>query len=156
MNSWVKPTVDTKFHIDSDWWEEEGRKFRVYLLSHLCNECQERYKNYQEAELVDWIDPDTAEVTQVDGLWHSLRVCCSLKPDYINEHTPLTTAIFRTFLANGNEPLSPSELQKLLHKPAGTILRTIGGFRVYNGIKPVADGGRGRGSRPKPEATGGR
>lgn len=138
MNKWVKPTLDTKFHIDADWWEEKGQNFRVHLLSHLCSECQERYKNYHEADLIDWIDVDTGEVLQVDGLWHSLRVCCSQKPDYINEMTPLTTAVFRTFLANGNEPLTSVELGEQLRRPAESILRTIGGFRVYHGIKPVA------------------
>jgi hypothetical protein len=137
MSQWIRPTVDTKFHIDSDWWEQEGRNFRVHLLSHLCGECQQRYKNYQEADTVDWIDEDTGEVARVDGLWHSLRVCCSLKPEYINQSTPLTTAIFRVFLANGNEPLSSAELSHEIHRPPETILRTIGGFRVYHGIKPV-------------------
>jgi hypothetical protein len=139
MAKWIRPTIDSKFHISFDWWEQEGRNFRVHLLSHLCPECQERYRSYQEADLVDWIDADSAEVTQVDGLWHSLRTCCSLKPDYANERTPLTTAVFRTFLANGNEPLTPVELQERLFRPAETILRTIGGVRVYNGIKPVPD-----------------
>jgi hypothetical protein len=134
---WVKPTINTKFQIDSQWWEQEGRNFRVHLLSHLCNECQERYKNYQEAETVDWIDERTGQVAQVDGLWHSLRVCCSLKPDYVDESTPLTTAVFRVFLANGNEPLSPIELSQKLSRPADTILRTIGGLHVYHGIRPA-------------------
>ena len=149
MAKWTKPTKDTKFHIDFDWWEETGRNFRVHLLNHLCEECQGRYASHQEAELVDWIDARTAEVTQVDGLWHSLRVCCSRKPDYVTEYTPLATAIFRTFLANGNEPLSAVELQARLSRPAATILRTIGGFRVYHGIKPVSGSGDRRGPRPK-------
>ncbi len=149
MEKWVKPTVDTKFHIDEGWWEEEGRNFRVYLLSHLCAECQGRYKEYQEAQSIDWIDAETGEVSQVDGLWHSLRICCSARPDYITELTPLTTAVFRTFLANGNEPLSPGELGKRLGRPAETILRTIGGFQVYNGIKPVKGKSRRRSVRPK-------
>ncbi len=147
MNAWVKPKRTTKFHIDADWWEETGQNFRVHLLSHLCSDCHEQYKDYHEAELIDWVDAVTAEVSQVDGLWHSLRVCCSTKPDYINELTPLTTAVFRTFLANGNEPLTPVELGEHLGRPASTILRTIGGFRVYHGIKPVAEDGRGSLSR---------
>lgn len=149
MPKWVRPTVNTKFHIDFDWWDEKGGNFRVHLLSHLCPECQDRYQNYQEADLVDWIGADTAEVMQVDGLWHSLRTCCSLKPDYINELTPLTTSIFRVFLANGNHPLSATELQEKLQRPAGTILRTIGGFQVYNGVKPAQEGRNRRGPRPK-------
>jgi hypothetical protein len=137
MVKWEKPTVETKFHIDFDWWPETGRSFRVDLLSHLCADCQSRYAEYQNAELVDWIDARTAEVTQVDGLWHSLRVCCSQKPDFVSEHTPLATAVFRTFLANGNKPLSSLELRVELGRPADTILRTISGPRVYNGIRPV-------------------
>jgi hypothetical protein len=139
MARWIRPTVETKFHIDFDWWEEKERNFRLHLLSHLCSECQSRYKDHRETDLVDWVDADTAEVTRVDGLWHSLRICCSQRPEYIDELTPLTTAVFRTFLANGNEPLSPVELQERLRRPADTILRTIGGVRVYHGIKPVKD-----------------
>jgi len=152
MAKWVKPTVDTKFHIDFDWWEETSRNFRVHLFSNLCKDCQDRYRNYQETELIDWIDPNTAEVTQVDGLWHSLRTDCSTKPDYVNDSTPLTTAIFRTFLANGNEPLSAVELSSRLRRAADVILRTIGGLQVYNGIKPVTETSR-RGPRPKVQGS---
>jgi len=148
MAKWVKPDVNTEFHIDFDWWDEQERNFRVYLLSHLCSDCQETFQDYDEAELIDWVDADTGEVMQVDGLWHSLRTCCSLKPDYINEHTPLATAIFRTFLANGNRPLTPQELGERLRRPPRTILRLIGGFRVYDGIKPVTDKTSGRTPRP--------
>ena len=153
MNKWVKPTLDTKFQIDFDWWDEADRNFRVHLLSHLCNECQVRYKDYQEADLIDWIDARTGEVSQVDGLWHSLRGCCSLKPDYVDAYTPLTTAVFRTFLANGNEPMSSRDLAQKLQRPAETILRTIGGLRVYNGIKPVLGKEGRRGPRPKAAST---
>ncbi|MGD9146739.1 MAG: hypothetical protein PVI80_14335, partial [Anaerolineae bacterium] len=74
----------------------------------------------------------------------------SLKPDYINARTPVTTAVFRTFLANGNEPLTSEELGEQLNRPPATILRTIGGFRVYNGIKPVTGKGRRRSPGSKP------
>jgi hypothetical protein len=53
------------------------------------------------------------------------------------------------FLANGNESLSPAELQVRLHRPAETILRTIGGLRVYNGIKPAIKPKRRRSSIAK-------
>jgi hypothetical protein len=139
MAKWTRPTVETKFQIDFGWWEEEDRNFRTHLLSHLCSDCHERFKTYTETDMVDWIDPDTAQVKQVDGLWHSLRTCCSLKPGYIDERTPLTTAVFRTFLANGNEPLTAVELGSILQRPADTIVKTIGGLRIYHGIKPVVE-----------------
>jgi hypothetical protein len=136
MPGWTKPTVDTKFHIDFDWWEQAGMNFRVHLLSHLCADCRVRLRDYRQAELIDWVDAETGEVTRVDGLWHSLRAHCSLKPDYVDDTTPVTTAVFRVFLANGNEPLSPRELGERLHRSPEAILRTISGPQIHGGIRP--------------------
>ena len=138
MVRWIKPDLETKFHIDFDWWEREGRDLRVYLQSHLCPECKVIYTNHRGSEEVDWIDPDTAEVTRVDALWQSLRTHCSQRPDFITENTPLTDAVFRAFLANGNAPLSVMELHEILgRRTAETILRTLGGRKIYKGIRPV-------------------
>lgn len=138
MVRWIKPDPETKFHIDFDWWEREGRDLRVYLQSHLCPECKVTYSNHRGSEEVDWIDPDTAEVTRVDALWQSLRTHCSQRPDFITENIPLTDAVFRVFLANGNAPLSPIELHEILGRyTSEVILRTLGGRRIYQGIRPV-------------------
>jgi hypothetical protein len=138
MVRWTKPDLETKFHIDFDWWEREGRDLRVYLQSHLCPECKVTYSNHRGSAEVDWIDPDTAEVTRVDALWQSLRTHCSQRPDFITENIPLTDAVFRVFLANGNAPLSPIELHEILSRyTSEVILRTLGGRRIYQGIRPV-------------------
>jgi len=138
MVRWTKPDLETKFHIDFDWWEREGRDLRVYLQSHLCPECKVTYSNHRGSAEVDWIDPDTAEVTRVDALWQSLRTHCSQRPDFITENIPLTDAVFRVFLANGNAPLSPIELHEILGRyTSEVILRTLGGRRIYQGIRPV-------------------
>lgn len=137
MIRWVKPTLDTKFHIDFGWWDEQDRDFRVYLHQHLCSACRDIFTSHLGSETIDWIDPDTAEVSSVDGLWHRLRTHCSLQPDYITEATPLTNAVFRVFLANGNVPLTPVELGAQIHHPPETILRVLGKGRTYGGIKPI-------------------
>jgi len=138
MVRWIKPNLETKFHIDFDWWEREGRDLRVYLQSHLCPECKVIYTNHRGSEEVDWIDPETAEVTRVDALWQSLRTHCRQRSDFITASTPLTDAVFRAFLANGNAPLSAIELHEILGKRTPeTILRTLGGRRIYKGIRPV-------------------
>ncbi len=138
MARWIKPDLETKFHIDFDWWEK-GRDLRVCLQSHLCSECKVIYTNHRGNAEVDWIDLDTAEVTRVDALWQSIRTHCSEKPDFITENTPLTDAVFRVFLANGNEPLSATELHEILGRYAPmTILRTLGGRQIYKGIRPVS------------------
>jgi len=145
MLKWFKPDINTKFHIDFAWWEKEGRDLRVHLWSHLCPDCRRIYTTHRGTEAIDWVDPETAEVRQVDGLWHSLRTCCSQRPDYITESTPLLEAIFRVFLANGNEPLSPVELHQILgRRSPEVILRTLAGRKIYKGIRPVREDRPGR------------
>lgn len=137
MGHWQKPTLKTKFHIDFDWWKQENRQLRIYLHKNLCPQCRQLYPSYQGTKQVDWIDPDTAEIHLVDGLWQALRTHCSNEPDYITPDTPLINAVFRVFLANDNTPLNAVELSRQIGQPADKILQTIGGRRVYDGIKPV-------------------
>ncbi len=136
---WSRPTVDTKFHIDLDWWQaREGRDLRVYMREALCDECRSDLGDGDQDENVDWVDDETGEVKQVDAVWHSIRTCCSLKKDYITPNTPVVDAVFRTFLANGNKPLSMEELYELLdRRPPSMLLRIFVGGQVYMGIRPV-------------------
>jgi hypothetical protein len=136
---WQRPTVDSRFHIDMDWWKENNRDIRVYMRDMLCPECR---VNYAQAAAslgeIDWVDEQTGEVMRVDGLWHSLRTCCSQRPFFITPHTPVIEAVFRTFLANGNKPLSVQELYELLdRRPPQTLLRILTAGPVYMGIRPV-------------------
>jgi hypothetical protein len=134
----LKPTVSTPFHIDYDWWKANDRSWRVHLRSCLCEEHQEMYSELSGDEKVDWIDPETAEVQRVDGLQHTLISHCATQEQFITEHTTLTEALFRTFLANGNQPLSPDQLAEHLDHVPEKILQTISGTRVYKGIRPAA------------------
>jgi len=133
-----KVSVETKFHIDYSWWEREGRNLRLYLYELLCSDHKAMVPTHIGTEEVDWIDPETAEVRQVDALWESILSCCSHKPDYITETTPLITSIFRALVANRNVPLSPLELHERIGKSTPErILRVLTGERIYYGIVPV-------------------
>jgi len=134
--SLVKPSLQTNFHIDFDWWGQNDRDWRIYLLSLLCPEHQQAFAELPEDHLVDWIDPETAEVQQVDGLQHILITHCAKQPGFITEHTTLVDAVFRTFLSNGNAPMTPNELGSYLLRPPETILKTLTGTRVYRGLRP--------------------
>jgi len=104
----------------------------------LCEECRAAYQDYQGASEIDSVDEQTGEVHRVDGLLHVLRTCCSLKPDYISPSTPVIDAVFRTFLANGNTPLTIKELYEILdRRPPATLLRILTAGDVYMGIRPV-------------------
>lgn len=137
--SLVKPTLETRFHIDFDWWSQNDRDWRVHLHSFLCPEHQEAFSNVRGDEQVDWVDPETAEVQQVDGLQHVLITHCAKQPGFIDEHSALVDAVFRLFLANGNTPLTPVELGERLGRPPQTILRTFSGMRVYKGLRPCPE-----------------
>ena len=134
--SLLKPSIRTPFHIDFDWWKKNERDWHVFLRSLLCSEHQETFAGVEEGEMIDWIDPKTAEVKSVDGVQHTLISHCALLPEFSDSHTALVEAVFRTFLANGNIPMSAEDLSKKLERPADTILRTISGPRVYRGLRP--------------------
>ncbi len=138
MGEYIKPTLETKFHIDFDWWQEQGRDLDIYLASRLCPECKQKCSGSDEPEIIDWVDPYTGEVRRLSSLWETIRSCCSQHPDYITAQTPLTYAVFLIFVANDNKPLTPIELyEQLGYRPASTILRTLAGHQVYYGIRPV-------------------
>jgi hypothetical protein len=134
--SLTRPKLTTKFHIDYEWWDRAERELDVYLRSHLCTEHQEAYQEMEGDAMVDTIHPETAEVTRVLGIQHTLITHCALQDDYLTPQTTLVNAVFRVFLANGNTPLTPEELGEKLSKPASMILRTLSGPRVYKGIRP--------------------
>lgn len=135
--SLIKPTVETPFQIDFEWWKQHDNNWRIYLYSCLCEEHQEAYSHIENNAYIDSIDPDTAEVHTVDGLQHVLMTHCAKQPDFITQNTALVDGVFRTLLAHANEPKTPKELSDILGKPANTILRTLAGPRVYKGIRPV-------------------
>jgi hypothetical protein len=134
--SLLKPGVQTPFHIDFDWWKQNESDWHVFLRSLLCPNHQQSLANVEEGELIDWIDPQTAEVKLVDGIQHALMSHCALQADFVNEHTAMVEAVFRMFLANGNQPMSAEDLSGKLNRPATTILRTLSGPRIYRGLRP--------------------
>jgi len=136
--SLLKPTIQTPFHIDFAWWEQNDRDWHVFLRSLLCPEHQQTFNDMEVDSLIDWIDPITAEVKPVDGIQHALMSHCAQQPDFVNAHTSVVEAAFRIFLVNGNQPMSPVDMSKSLNRPAETILRTLSGARIYRGLRPVS------------------
>jgi hypothetical protein len=137
--SLVKPTIITRFHIDFNWWRQHDRDWRVYLRGFLCPEHQQVYANIDDFEQVDWVDPETAEVLQVDGLQNILINHCARQSLFINQQATLVDSVFRIFLANGNIPLTPEELSLQLGRDANIILKTLSGLRVYKGLRPCLE-----------------
>lgn len=133
----IKPTLDTTYHIDYSWWERNDDDLRVYQLSHLSQEQRDRLNSGDgEDRLVDFVDPETGEVTQLNELALALQLAAR-DPNFINPQISVVDNIFRVFIANGNAPLSPNQLGEMIGRPPSTILKTLSGVRVYKGIRPV-------------------
>ena len=136
-SSLIKPKLTSPFQIDFDWWKKHDRDYRVYLRSFLCEEHQKMFEDLDNDEVIDWIDPKTAEITQVDGLQHILISHCAKDESFLNSRMALVDSVFRVLLSNGNKPITSEDLGEILNRPPSTILRTLSGIRVYKGIRPI-------------------
>ena len=129
----LKPTIDSKFHIDYAWWENQERELDVYLMSFLPESRRKFIEEQSELEVIDHIDPQTAEVTQVNPFEQAIR---ETQEEIDLTRTSLVDAVFRVFLMNNNTPLNVKELSKIIDRPPQTILRTIASpNRIYRGIR---------------------
>ena len=137
--SLVKPSLQTRYHVDFEWWRKNENDWHVHLTGLLCPEHAEMFANLLAGELVDFVDPETAEVRPMDGVQHIILTHCALQPEFVTGQTALVEAVLRTFLANGNTPLTSQELADRLGRPANTILITLSGARVYKGIRPMLE-----------------
>jgi len=135
-SSLVKPTLDTKFHIDYEWWQRSEEEYRSYLLTHLPAEKRALFSAQAEERVVDYIHPETGEVFQLDELGLAIQEAAK-QADFINPQTSLVDSVFRVFLANGNLPRTPRELAQDTGRDAQTILKTLGGMKVYKGLRPL-------------------
>jgi hypothetical protein len=135
VNYLIKPSVETKFYIDYDWWEQSRDDLQVYLLTHLMPEQQQALEHRDLREVFDYVHPETGEVFQVDALGLAIRES-SKREDFITGHIGLIDSVFRALLVNGNHPLNALELAQTTGRDASTILKTIGGVRIYRGIRP--------------------
>jgi hypothetical protein len=136
----TRPTIQTHFHIDFNWWQDRDRDWRVFLQSLLCPEHQQIFAELPDDHLVDFVDPVTAEVQRVDGLQHILITHCAKTEGFISPHTTIVDAIFRIFLANGNAPMTPIELAQLSGRSPDLILRVLTGDQIYRGLRQVSEG----------------
>ena len=133
----LRPNLDTKFHIDYDWWQRADRDVEVFLRDYLCPEHQQALAEGEGDLAFDFVDPETAEVRRIGGVQQVLISHCARQPGYLTPDNTLVDSVFRILLASGNAPISSNDLSQRLGRPAQTILRTLSAPRVYKGIRPI-------------------
>jgi hypothetical protein len=134
-SSLIKPTAETLFHLDFDWWQENDSNWRIFLFEFLCPEHQDFFRDKSDTTKIDVIDPKTAEINQVDGLLYELMNHCAKQDGFISPNIPIVAKVLRTFLANGNKPLSAGSLAEIVNRPVATVLATLSGPQVFKGIR---------------------
>ena len=117
----VRLTIQSKFKIDTEYWEKQGRNFRAEVYDSLCEECKSSY-TLEDQNLVDHVDPTTGEVTQMDVLLDCASTVCADSSDFINPKMPLTRSIFRAFVAAGNMPQSAEEIYSRIQKGSPQVI----------------------------------
>ncbi|MGF1505385.1 MAG: hypothetical protein ACFB51_09720 [Anaerolineae bacterium] len=134
-------TLNTRYYIDNEWWERSNMDFNSQV-ARLCAEFDYELPQDRDLdEMVDWVDPDTAEVKHVPLILYYVMQHVAPNPDFINQRISLIDGIFRALLEAGNYPMTPKELADRLNRDHRTILKTLSGSRIYQGIRPIQSEG---------------
>ncbi len=123
---------EARYFVDPQWYEQRGLVFNVVAQGRLCSSCSAKLGTFVE-ERYPVIDPKTKRVTfeyrrvpYASNPLPIIRDCCSRARDYITSETPLMEAIFRVFLANGNQPMTTTTVREhlLTYLPEMAALRS--------------------------------
>lgn len=133
----ARTDIHTPFHIDMQWWSKQGRNFDRFLAEILGDPKIDRSA---DAEALDYIDPGTAEVRQLNPLWVRVLLDQAHAPDYITPATPLTNAVLRLLIQNLNQPMSAVDMQRRINRGTPqTLLRVLQAARHQYGIAAAHD-----------------
>lgn len=132
-----KATADTRFYIDYDWWDKSDLDLKTYLFTRL--DIGEEINLESETDQVDLIDAETGEVTRVDGFQYVVQAYFSQLPDDFVTRTSLVDAVFCVLLANANKPMTATEIAQRVKRSPSTIVKTMGGPKIYQGVRPILD-----------------
>ncbi|MEM7118347.1 MAG: hypothetical protein AAF614_38330 [Chloroflexota bacterium] len=132
-----RATLDTKFYIDYDWWEKSDLDLKTFLQTRL--DIGDDIPTSATADNIDVVDSHTGEVRRVDGFQFLVQSYFSQMPPDFASRTSLVDGAFCVLLANANEPMTAREIAKRLQRSPNVVLRTLGGPRVYQGIRPILD-----------------
>ena len=132
-----RATEDTKFYVDYEWWDKSDLDLKTYLFTRL--PIEEDANLEIETDEVDLVDPETGEVYRVDGFQYIVKTYFNQLPEDFATRTSLVDAVFCVLLANANQPMTAQEIAKRVGRPTETILKTIGGPKIYQGIRPILE-----------------
>jgi len=123
--------------VDYSWWDDSNLDLKTYLFTRL--DIGDDVELDANAEEIDIVDPSTGEVRRVDGFQYMIQSYFNQLPDDFMARTSLVDAAFCVLLANANQPMTGRELADRLQRPIDVVIRTLGGPRIYQGIRPLLE-----------------
>ncbi|MBI2864254.1 MAG: hypothetical protein HYX94_06790 [Chloroflexi bacterium] len=146
--------IETRYHIDTDWYRQQGKSFEVMAQSRMCASCKKKLGTETEERVPSMDQKSGRVVFQVQKVPYgsnpfvAVRDCCGKKKEFISASTPVLEAVFRLFLANANQPLTLDDVQQKLEEAAGyaqtghhvgpDLLRRLLDHDRQYGIRPMA------------------
>lgn len=148
-----EPEEARRYFIDVSWFEENEIDFADVVRARFCDSCKAKLGTEVE-ERVPVFDRKTGRATfefrrvpYGANPVKTIRDCCSRKKDFISADTPTLEAIFRIFLANGNQPMPMEHVREQLSEwcPGGgcqwlllpvEVLERLVTADNYYGIRP--------------------
>lgn len=131
----AKPTLDTKYYIDYEWWRTSSEDLRSNLLRQVPPEFKEAVLAEPEDREMDYIDPKTGRVSRVNPLQFALKAAAE-NAEYLSEDVSLADVIFRVLLIRDNAPISSRELAALTGREEDKIFGLLKSPRVLYGLRP--------------------
>lgn len=132
-----RATPDTRFYIDYDWWDKSDLDLKTYLFTRL--DIGQDINLESETDEVDLVDAATGEVTRVDGFQYVVQAYFSQLPEDFVTRTSLVDAVFIVLLANANKPMTAKEIAQKVKRSPSTIIKTMGGPKIYQGVRPILE-----------------
>jgi hypothetical protein len=98
-----------RYYIDEKWYTEHNKSFRAVAQTRMCATCRKKLGT-EVQERVPTIDARGRVVYEMRSVpfgsnpLSEIRRHCSKEAGYLTAETPILEALFRVFLANGNQP----------------------------------------------------
>ena len=112
----------TPYYVDQTWYDTHGLSYHDVVLARMCDACQARAASGEVAEeRYTEYDPKTRrafpakrQVPFASNPIRRIREDCSAKKGYISPDMPTLEAVFRIYLANGNQPMPLEHVREQL------------------------------------------
>jgi hypothetical protein len=82
MTGWKRPSLDTKFHIDYDWWESSGKDLRAWLYGVMPGLSSAFPDHGIWSQSIGWIQ--RLQKLWADALLQTIRSHCSKQVDFVS------------------------------------------------------------------------